>query len=562
MPLKLDIGHYSESGPREANEDRFGIVTPSGADLACKGVLLAVADGVSGSLGGQEAAQYTVRGLMADYYATPDTWPVSRSLNQVLMAVNQWVASQARKRAELAGMACTLTALVLRGSRYHLAHAGDTRAYRLRGDSLEQLSIDHVWDRPDLRHVLTRAVGLEDHLVLDHAEGDMAVDDLFLVMTDGIWSVLDNEKIHSLCLLHQDCQLLAKALVQEALRAGGRDNATAVVARIREIPPASLEDLHGETKILPSAPALKPGQILDDFLIKSILHKGNMARLYLAQDLHRERTVVLKTPNPLRRDDPALHEGFLHEEWLGKRLLSEHVVEVLPIPPGRRSALYYVMSHHPGHTLAERLSKGQHFTVSQVVDIGRQLLKGLGALHRLDILHRDIKPDNLLLNGDGKLRILDLGAAASVRPHEQRGNPGTPSFMAPERFSGKAASPQSDIYAVGVTLYHLLIRRYPYGEIEPFQHPPFREPVPASRYRPDIPDWLDDTLRKACARQAAHRFETVEEFLLYLERGNAQPARLPSTPYLERDPVAFWRGLSLVLILIILLLLYLLSLGV
>ena len=136
------------------------MVTPQGAELEAKGALFALADGVGGNPGGREAAESTVRGLLADYYATPDTWPVPRALDRVLYANNRWLLGQSASRRELAGMASTLSALVLRGRRFFVAHVGDSRVYLLRDGQLERLTIDHVWDRPDMRHVLTRAVGM------------------------------------------------------------------------------------------------------------------------------------------------------------------------------------------------------------------------------------------------------------------------------------------------------------------------------------------------------------------------------------------------------------------
>src|SRR5262245_55143645 len=91
MPLDISAGHASVTGPRECNEDFCGIVTPSGRDLEVKGALLAVADGVSGSSGGREAAESTVRGLLSDYYATPETWSVAHALDKVIYANNQWL---------------------------------------------------------------------------------------------------------------------------------------------------------------------------------------------------------------------------------------------------------------------------------------------------------------------------------------------------------------------------------------------------------------------------------------------------------------------------------------
>ena len=179
-----------------------------------------------------------------------------------------------------------------------------------------------------------------------------------------------------------------------------------------------------------------------------------------------------------------------------------------------------------------------------MAELGTRILKGLAALHRLSIVHRDIKPDNLHVDAEGRLRILDLGVAAADSQHdgqkfEEINNPGTPSYMAPELHGARPtpAGEQTDLYAVGVTLYQLLTRKYPYGEIEPFQTPKFGDPEPPTRYRPDIPAWLESVLLKAVAREPKARFETAEEFLLALERGAHRPLVVPrKSPLLARDP--------------------------
>jgi len=236
-------------------------------------------------------------------------------------------------------------------------------------------------------------------------------------------------------------------------------------------------------------------------------------------------------------------------------------VQVLPVAAERRSCLYYVMSWHPGATLQQQLDIGQHFTAAEVGMIGIRVTKGLCALHRLNIVHRDIKPANLHQGDDGKLRILDLGVALNPQGAltDTNGNPGTPSYMAPEFFTGESASVQSDLYAAGVTLYHLLTRHYPYGEIEPFQRPRFGDPVPPTRYRPDIPQWLENIILKAVCRDPKLRFETAEEMLLALEVGERKPLLTPSrTPLAERDPMLMWQGIALLSISLNVILLYML----
>ena len=146
MPLEFAVGHATRTGKRERNEDFVGAVTPEADDLAARGALLAVADGVSGEGAGREAAEYAVRGLLADYYATPETWEVPQAVDRVLSAINRWMMGQGAVDKTRAGMATTLSLLVLRGNRYTIGHVGDTRVYRLRSHEMSLLTQDHVWE--------------------------------------------------------------------------------------------------------------------------------------------------------------------------------------------------------------------------------------------------------------------------------------------------------------------------------------------------------------------------------------------------------------------------------
>lgn len=562
MPLVLSVGHATHPGKRRRNEDFCGIVTPDGAELAARGALAAIADGVSGDEETSDAAECTVRSVLADYYATPETWQVPLALDRVLSAINRWLFAQSNAHPHRAGMATTLSLLVLRGSRYYLAHVGDTRIYRLRARrELSLLTRDHVWDRPDMRHVLKRAVGLDQHLVVDYADGDLEPRDRFLLCSDGVWAPLGDKRIHELMILHDDPQRAAGALVDAALGAGGEDNATALVVRVDETALEGWRDMLDAYAGLPVPARLKPGQRIDGFEIVSVLHESRATLLYKVRSLASGETLVLKTLQPRLAGDRLSSEGLLAEEWLAKRIVSPHFPQVVPIAAATRHHLYYVMTYHAGATLQQHLDAGRHFTVSEVVQIGMQIARGLGTLHRLSVLHRDVKPANLLQEPDGNLRILDLGVAlaAGVPYPELKGNPGTPSFMAPELFEGEAASVQSDLYAAGVSLYHLLTRRYPYGEVEPFQHPVFGDPVPPTRYRPDIPQWFENILLRALARDRRQRFETAEEMLLALERGELRPVAAPQrTPLWHRHSAARWQAIAIASAVINALLLYLL----
>jgi serine/threonine protein phosphatase PrpC len=559
--LTLTTGEFTAKGPRERNEDFCGMVTPDPQMMATKGALLAVADGVSGHVGGREAAEMTVRGLLSDYYATPETWEVTVSLDKVLEAINRWVLSQAVRQREMAGMATTLSAIVLRGRRYTIGHVGDSRVYRLRDGQMSRLTTDHVWDRPDMSHVLKRAIGLDEHLQVEYSEGELQAGDVFALMTDGVWERLDDQRVHKIMALYNNPQLAAEDLVLSSIASGGTDNATALVVRVEQLGEENFADLLSAGKMLGLPPKLKAGERLDDFEVLALLHESRASLIYKVRHVVTHQVCVLKTLQPLLAGDTESCIGLMNEEWLAKRVVAHFFPQILQLPMDRRSCLYYLMTFHEGATLQKQLDTGRHFAATDVAGIGIRLIKGLAALHRLNIVHRDIKPANVHMGDDGRIRILDLGVSLSTSlplMARTQSNPGTPSYMAPELFEGHVANVQSDLYAAGVTLYHLLTRKYPYGEVEPFQHPRFGNPVPPTRYRPEIPQWLESVVLKAIAVDPRQRFETAEEMLLALETGESLPLTVPARlPLAGRSVSGVWKLMAVMSFIVNLLLIYL-----
>ena len=563
MTLEAHSGYASATGARESNEDYCGIVMPENRSLATKGIMAVLADGVGGSGGGREAAEFSVRGLLADYYATPDTWAIPHAMDKVLQPINRWLLAQSfaqiNNQHDSRCLVCTLSALVLQGDRYVIGHVGDSRIYLLRDKQLRALTVDHVWDQPGMQHVLRRAMGLDQHLVVDYTDGTLRSGDVFLLASDGVWEVVGDKAIHDLLISNPDPQQAADALVRYALTGKGGDNATAMVLRVDQIGKENRHYAVMEAKNLPVPERLKPGQMLDEFEVVQLLHESKGTLLYQVQHVTTRQILGLKTLPPALRNDIPSREGLLVEEWLAKTLISHYFPQVLPLSQEVRHYLYYVMSFHEGATLQQHLEHGRHFSIAEAIQIGIRLGKALGILHRMNIIHRDIKPDNIHLDTEGKLRLLDLGVALNPATMRSQGTPGTPSFIAPELFAGAQPSCQSDLYAVGVTLYHLLTRKYPYGEIEPFQHPRFTEPLLPTRYRPDIPQWLESILMKAVAKNPAKRFETAEEWVITLSKGDhALSVPYRRAPLAERDPLRLWQLGVVISVLINLLLLYLL----
>ncbi len=543
MPLLLRYGQATATGPKSENQDALRLVTPVGGALVSKGNLFLLADGVSHCTDGKLASESSASAVAADYFATPETWGVSESLDKVLKAQNSWLQAQARGGALLT----TLSALVLRGGRYTIAHVGDSRVYRYYQNVLKCCTAEHVWTQPGLGHVLKRALGLDAHLVVDFLEGELTVGERFLLCSDGVWEPLGDARIHEILHLHQDVNRAAEALVQGALRSGGRDNASAIVIEVMELPERGWLDEVATLAELAIPPLLKAGQVFEGLEVREVLHASRHGLLYRVIDAQ-GRPWLLKTLTPEQSGDEMAAQALLLEEWLQRRLTSHYFPEI-HVHEGRRS-LYFLLKEYTGETLSERFERNGRFSIQEISRLGVRLGKALSALHRMNIVHRDIKPENLHWGQDERLRVLDLGIAycpGLVQADHATDRAGTPSFLPPERFQGVPADFSSDLYAAGVSLYYLLTGQYPYGEVEPFQTPRFGDPVPASRYRPDTPLWLDNLLLKAVAREPQARFETAEEWGVAFEKSDKDPVSVVRrTPLLDRNPLRVWQTVGLI----------------
>ena len=568
MAFHLDIGFATQAGRKTTNEDFCAAMLPDPGQEGM-GSIVAIADGVSSGGMGREAAQTTVTSLVRDYYATPETWDTTVALDRIIAAQNAWLASINRRRQPAMGLT-TLTALVLCGQSYTVAHVGDSRAYLLRGGELLQLTHDHAVNHPDFKHQLLRSVGAQDHVVVDYLQGELLVGDVFVLVTDGVHGVLPDRRLKALSVPDAtgSAPLASQGIVTAALAAGSADNVTAVVVRVLGLLDASFADVNRMAQGLPMLPRLmKVGEVIDGLCVTALVADSGINLLYQVRDSASQRLYALKTLHPARAHDAQERAMLAHEAWLATRMqtgrAADHLVHLHErLPGGReRTACYLLYDWHSGETLQQQLDRGQKFTVQQALAATTQTAQALGRLHRQCVIHRDIKPANLHQGNDGVLRLLDLGVALSGREPEamRRLHAGTPSFINPEQWGYSAAAAvgpeelpdsQSDLFALGVTLYQLLTSRLPYGEVLPYQAGRYyRDPVAPSRISPAVPIWLDHIALKAVARDKCRRFETAEELMLALERGASRPLTAPqASPLLQRDPTAVWKlalGVSL-----------------
>ena len=555
--VKASVGFASETGPRQRNEDFAGAVFGLELPEPRRDVVAAIADGIGGTKGGRVAAETAVRGFLDGFCDLPETMEVRRAAARVLNALNGWIYSQGQRDAKLAGMGCTFTALVLRGRVAHVLHVGDTRAYRLGGDRLTSLTIDHVREGGTGRSsILNRALGVETEVRLDYAAQPMARHDRFVLCSDGVHGILTAETIADILRERSASEDTARALVAAALRSGSTDNCTALVLDVVEVPTAESADIGAAIMQLPLIPVPVAGETIDGFVLKVQVSDGRYARLFGAVDEVEGGEVVLKFPKPQVASVATYRAAFVREAWVGARVHSPWVGRTIELPPGRQTCLYTVMPLYPGELLATRLARSPSVGLEEGRNIAIKLARGAAALHRAGIIHRDIKPDNVILEGDESLKLIDLGVVRvpGLEDFPPEDIPGTLGYMAPEMLAGEPGNEATDIYALGVTMFRAFTSEFPYGNPDATTPPRRNRPTALSALRPDLPAWLQAALGRAIAIDPTERFRDMLEFAVEMETGPARAplaVRKPRTLY-ERSPLLFWQGLAALLALALL----------
>ena len=550
--VRASVGFASETGPRKRNEDFAGAVFGAELPEPRREVVAAIADGIGSAKGGRVAAETAVRGFLDGFCDLPETMEVRRAAAKVLDALNGWIHSQGGHDPELAGMGCTFTALVLRGRVAHVLHVGDTRAYRLRGDRLSCLTTDHVRKGGTGRSgILSRALGVETEVRLDYGTQPVAVHDRFLLCSDGVHGFLTDEGIADILRERSAPGDTARALVAAALQSDSTDNCTALVLDVVGLPAAESADIGAAIMQLPLIPVPLGGETIDGFVLKAPLSDGRYTRLFVAVDEVEGGEVALKFPKPQVAAVATYRAAFVREAWVGARVNSPWVGRIVELPPGRQTCLYTVMPLYQGELLETRLARRPSLGLEEGRNIAIKLARAAAALHRAGIIHRDIKPDNVILESDASLKLIDLGVVRipGLEDFPSEDIPGTPGYMAPEMFAGEPGNEATDIYALGVTMFRAFTGEFPYGNPDATSPPRRDRPKELSALRPDLSAWLQAALGRAIAIDPSERFRDMSEFAVEMEAGPARaPAavRRPRTLY-ERAPLQFWQGVAALL---------------
>ena len=588
--LKISTGQYSDKGRKEINQDFHGLFVPKEPQLSAKGVAIALADGISSSQVSQIASQAAVTGFLEDYYSTTEAWSVKTSAERVLMATNSWLHAQTQQSQHRydkdRGYVCTLSALIIKSTTAHLFHIGDTRIYRLIDNTLEQLTEDHrIWVSQD-KSYLSQAMGIDPQLHFDYKTLPVEQGDVFVLATDGVYEHIEAKTIaqainavinqaiqedpnqprhHLEQNLDQALNSAAKQLVEEAYARGSTDNLTIQIVRVDGLPAPEANEFYQQLEALPPPPTLEPRTVFDGYQIVRAVHDSHRSHVYLAVDTETDERVIIKTPAVALKDDQAYLESFLMADWVARRINNAHVLK--PATHDRkRSALYVVTEYVDGKTLAQWLIDNPRPDLETVRGIIEQIAKGLRAFHRLEMVHRDLKPGNVMIDTTGTAKIIDFGTTSVaglmeiISPIAQAHLQGEIQYAAPEYFLGEAGTARSDIFSLGVIAYEMLSGgKLPYGAQVP------RSITKSAQKRlkytslrienREIPLWIDEAIRKAVHPNPFERYEVLSEFIHDLHHPNQSFLNKTRPPLMERNPVLFWKGVSFILAVIVIVLL-------
>ncbi len=564
--LSLSYGQAFATPEHRHHRSSMAVNLPQGVTLDNKGACALIGDSTAHNVIAKQAGDLSLRGFLADYYSTPAHWDIKTSVTRVLQALNSWSHSQSRHLVE-GSYVSSLSALVLHGTEGHLFHIGDTLVFRLRGAEFEQLSCDHVTELGGYRYP-TRALGLDGKLNIDYQCMSLKQGDLFLFTTRAVGGTLMPSDYMQLIRidvsdLDAACERLAKAAQARAAERGyGSGQFCFQLVRIDHLAEEDAENSQRLNGRLPVPPECAVGDRLDGLLVEAVLARTAQSRTYRVRDARTQQEMVLKAPSPELSSRNAYLEHFLLQQWVVEWVHSPFVVKVIARVRPRRY-LYYLMAFVDGVTLSSWCRRNPRASLDQRLDIARQLIKGVQALHRREILHQRIHPDSILIDTQDQVVLADFSACHRREGDGHRGaqelarQVGLNEHSAPEYALDIDVGRRSDQYALASTIYWLLVRDLPYA-LKPHQlrsHTELERMIYRSARAKNvkITEALDDALRRALDPQRAQRFRRLSEFAHSLRDSHEPTTNTPSRPSMRWDSVKLWQGIAGVLLLLLLL---------
>jgi serine/threonine protein phosphatase PrpC len=517
---KISLSGFTLAKGKElVGDDAFEIKTMENISVAI------LCDGVGSADEGQAAAKRTTKFLLNALKNRPLSWDMQKSITHFIENINNILYQESMESYERPEFITTVTVAVIEGNKLYAANVGDSRIYLLREGKLTQLSHDHASDEEGMENVLTAAVGIAPSIDIYYFENIIQKDDKILLCSDGLYNVLEEKT------LKQKIPLGAPALVKFASKSvedNLPDDTTAVMIDVKE--PDQICILKQAKLHIPQK--LKKEQIIDGYRLIQPLVQNERTWLCEQKGQH----YVIKFAPIEAIDDERLLDLFVKEVWNAKRLKAGFFPK--SVIPRNRTNRYYIMQMIEGDEVKKYLQK-RLLSIDEGVNLALFLLKMEQFLLKFDLVHGDIKPENIIRaqrKGKTYYKMIDFGSIVEIFSLNSRA--GTPSYLAPERFKGGSIDEKTEIFSIGVTLYETLSGKLPYGEIEPFQTPTFKEPKKLSKLNPKVPLWLENIIAKAIAPDESRRYQNYSEMIYELEHPEKVKAfYAKDTPILERNPI-------------------------
>jgi serine/threonine-protein kinase len=535
--MQISYGALSTEGPvRPNNEDSIAFWQPkSEADWRNRGAIAVLADGVGGQSQGEVASKLASEAVLKVFLESKPLAPPAQILFQMFAAANIAVYDQNVKHNGAGRMATTLTVSLFRHNEVNVGHVGDCRVYAIQQGRIRRVTNDHSYAgvqlklglitvqeamNSEMRSVLTRTVGQEPVIRVDYHTINVHGGDIIVQMCDGMWSQLTEGEILEV-VQKQPAEEACKMLVRMAERRGADDNLSIQVVQVQAI--ERLSYYRGLPTFQKESPAvmgteLEVGQVLDGrFRIIDVISRSGMASIFKAIDQTTDGVVALKVPFMQFESDPGFYQRFQREQAIGKALQHPYILKMMEDESLNKSRPYIVMEYLEGQTLGHLMQTIRPMPEPDALKIASRICEALHYMHEHDVVHRDLKPDNVMICNDGSIRIMDFGIAKfeSARRLTFGGfTPamGTPDYMAPEQVKGKRGDRRTDIYSLGAILYEMVTGSVPFEGANPFIIMNSRlsgDPVAPRQRNDKISPQVEEIILHAMARHPQERYATA-----------------------------------------------------
>jgi serine/threonine protein phosphatase PrpC len=484
-------------------------------------------DGVGSATQGALAAKKVTLHIINNFKNLPKAWSIEKAIKEFIKSINTILYSQSIQEYERPEYITTVTVCVIKGNRLYGANAGDSRIYLLRDNKLNQLSFDH--NEEGMHSVLSNAVGISPNVEIYYFENNIQKDDKILMCSDGLYSIMNND-ILSKNISSGAYQIVKKAssLVDDNLP----DDTSAVILEVLDTD--YIESMKSLNLEIPEK--LKKGDIIDGYELTHSLIQNNRTWICIK---NKQEYVIKFAPYEAIENEEIL-DLYIKEAWNAKRLKAGFFPK--SFIPKQRSARYYLMTKLDGINLKQYLKK-RNLSIDETILLAKTLISMGEYLLKFNLVHADIKPENIIvIQRDGKriFKIIDFGSITEI--FSIASTAGTPSYLAPERFTGNAINEKTEIFSIGVTLYEALCGKYPYGEIEPFQNPTFGVAKKPQKLNNNIPAWFESIILRAISVDEDLRYSNYSYMRFELEYPQkVKPFFEKRTPLLKKDPLLFYK---------------------